>query len=99
MIVNKDRIKIGNKIRSIREKQGYSSSRIAEAIGIRESSYNRIEEGKFSVGIRYSFKELQKFWEVGRYYFIKVQQLKLYKDLILLLLSNLCTLINILFSI
>ena len=51
MIVNKDRIKIGNRIRTIREKQGYSASRIAEAIGIRESSYNRIEEGKFSVGL------------------------------------------------
>lgn len=51
VIVNKDRIKIGNKIRTIREKQGYSASRIAEAIGIRESSYNRIEEGKFSVGL------------------------------------------------
>lgn len=51
MIVNKDRIKIGNKIRTIREKQGYSALRIAEAIGIRESSYNRIEEGKFSVGL------------------------------------------------
>lgn len=51
MIVNKDRIKIGNRIRAIREKQGYSASRISEAIGIRESSYNRIEEGKFSVGL------------------------------------------------
>ena len=51
MIVNKDRIKIGNRIRTIREKQGYSASRIADAIGIRESSYNRIEEGKFSVGL------------------------------------------------
>lgn len=51
VIVNKDRIKIGNRIRTIREKQGYSASRIAEAIGIRESSYNRIEEGKFSVGL------------------------------------------------
>ncbi|MDD2191854.1 MAG: helix-turn-helix transcriptional regulator [Bacteroidales bacterium] len=51
MIVNKDRIKIGNRIRAIREKQGYSAARIADVIGIRESSYNRIEEGKFSVGL------------------------------------------------
>lgn len=51
VIMNKDRIKIGNRIRTIREKQGYSASRISEAIGIRESSYNRIEEGKFSVGL------------------------------------------------
>lgn len=51
MIVNKDRIKIGNRIRTIRENQGYSASRIAEAIGIKESSYNRIEEGRFSVGL------------------------------------------------
>ena len=50
------RIKFGDKIRSIREKRGFSQDDLAEMMEIRRSTISKIENGKFAISIDYIFK-------------------------------------------
>lgn len=48
---NQHRIRIGLRIKELREQQVLTALQVAEAVGIRELSYKRIEEGKFSFSV------------------------------------------------
>ena len=50
------RIKIGNKIRNLREKKGLSQNDLAEKIGVKISTISKIENGIFAVSIDYLIK-------------------------------------------
>jgi transcriptional regulator with XRE-family HTH domain len=50
------RIKFGDKIRSIREKRGFSQDELAEMMEISRSTISKIENGKFAISIDYIFK-------------------------------------------
>ncbi len=47
------RLKIGDKIRQIREKRGYSQEQLADLMNINRSTISKIENGKFSITIDY----------------------------------------------
>jgi transcriptional regulator with XRE-family HTH domain len=51
-----NRIKFGDKIRSIREKRGFSQDDLAEMMEISRSTISKIENGKFAISIDYIFK-------------------------------------------
>ena len=48
---NKERERIGARIKSIRKEQGMEAKALAEKVGIDPGNLSRIEQGKFSVGI------------------------------------------------
>jgi len=50
------RLKIGNSIRLIREKRGYSQDQLAEIMDVNRSTISKIENGKFSFSIDYLSK-------------------------------------------
>jgi DNA-binding XRE family transcriptional regulator len=50
------RIKIGNAIKNIREKKGYSQDELAEIMNVNRSTISKIENGKFNLSIDYLFK-------------------------------------------
>ncbi|WP_372745927.1 helix-turn-helix domain-containing protein [Lutibacter sp.] len=50
------RIKIGESIREIREKRGYSQIQLSEIMKIDRSTISKIENGKFSFSIDYLLK-------------------------------------------
>lgn len=54
--IKKNRIKIGNTVRDIREKRGFSQDRLAEIMDVDRSTISKIENGKFSCSIDYLFK-------------------------------------------
>lgn len=47
------RIKLGEKIRIIREQRGYSQEKLAELMSINRSTISKIENGKFSITVDY----------------------------------------------
>ena len=47
------RIKLGEKIRNIREQRGYSQEKLAELMNINRSTISKIENGKFSITVDY----------------------------------------------
>lgn len=47
------RFKLGDKIRIIREKRGYSQEQLAELMKINRSTISKIENGKFSISVDY----------------------------------------------
>jgi transcriptional regulator with XRE-family HTH domain len=47
------RLKLGDKIRIIREKRGYSQEQLAEKMDINRSTISKIENGKFSITVDY----------------------------------------------
>lgn len=47
------RIKLGDKIRIVREKRGYSQEQLAELMNINRSTISKIENGKFSITVDY----------------------------------------------
>ncbi len=47
------RLKIGNALRQIREKRGYSQDDLAEKMNVNRSTISKIENGKFSFSIDY----------------------------------------------
>lgn len=47
------RIKLGEKIRLIREQRGYSQEELAEMMNINRSTISKIENGKFSITVDY----------------------------------------------
>lgn len=50
------RLKIGETIRIIREKKGYSQDELAEIMNVNRSTISKIENGKFSFSIDYLSK-------------------------------------------
>ena len=50
------RLKMGQKIREIREKRGYSQDELAEIMEVNRSTISKIENGKFSFSIDYLSK-------------------------------------------
>jgi transcriptional regulator with XRE-family HTH domain len=47
------RLKLGDKIRTVREKRGYSQEQLAEKMDINRSTISKIENGKFSISVDY----------------------------------------------
>lgn len=47
------RLKLGDKIRIVREKSGYSLEQLAELMSINRSTISKIETGKFSITVDY----------------------------------------------
>ncbi len=50
------RLKIGDAIKIIREKKGYSQDELAEIMNVNRSTISKIENGKFSFSIDYLSK-------------------------------------------
>ena len=47
------RLKLGDKIRIVREKRGYSQEQLAEIMSINRSTISKIENGKFGITVDY----------------------------------------------
>ena len=47
------RLKLGDKIRQVREKRGYSQEQLADMMDINRSTILKIENGKFSITVDY----------------------------------------------
>lgn len=47
------RLKLGDKIRQVREKRGYSQEQLAEMMDINRTTISKIENGKFSITVDY----------------------------------------------
>lgn len=47
------RLKLGNKIRVVRQQRGYNQNQLAEMMSINRSTISKIENGKFSITIDY----------------------------------------------
>lgn len=47
------RLKLGDKIRIVREHRGYSQEQLAELMNINRSTISKIENGKFSITVDY----------------------------------------------
>jgi transcriptional regulator with XRE-family HTH domain len=47
------RLKLGDKIRQVREDRGYSQEQLAEMMDINRSTISKIENGKFSITVDY----------------------------------------------
>ncbi len=50
------RLKMGETIREIREKRGYSQEQLAEIMQISRTTISKIENGKFAISIDYLVK-------------------------------------------
>ena len=51
--IKDNRLKLGDKIRIVREKRGYSQEQLAEKMNINRSTISKIENGKFSITVDY----------------------------------------------
>lgn len=47
------RLKLGDKIRQVRELRGYSQEQLADMMDINRSTISKIENGKFSITVDY----------------------------------------------
>jgi transcriptional regulator with XRE-family HTH domain len=47
------RLKLGDKIRIVREQKGYSQEQLAELMSINRSTISKIENGKFGITVDY----------------------------------------------
>ena len=47
------RLKVGEKIKNIREKRGYSQEQLAEKMNINRNTISKIENGKFGITVDY----------------------------------------------
>jgi transcriptional regulator with XRE-family HTH domain len=47
------RLKLGDKIRQVREQKGYSQEQLADIMDINRSTISKIENGKFSITVDY----------------------------------------------
>ena len=47
------RLKLGDKIRQVREQRGYSQLQLADMMDISRSTISKIENGKFSITVDY----------------------------------------------
>jgi DNA-binding XRE family transcriptional regulator len=60
--LHKCRIKMGEKIREIREKKGYNQEQLADIMKVSRTTISKIESGKFNCSLDY----LSKFsWYLG----------------------------------
>jgi len=50
------RIKVGETLKEMREKKGYSQDELAEAMNINRSTISKIENGKFNLSLDYLSK-------------------------------------------
>lgn len=50
------RIKMGESLKEIREKKGYSQENLAEIMKVSRSTISKIENGKFAISIDYLVK-------------------------------------------
>lgn len=50
------RIRIGDSIKNIREKKGYSQNKLASIMKVNRSTISKIENGKFNLSIDYLSK-------------------------------------------
>jgi transcriptional regulator with XRE-family HTH domain len=50
------RLRIGDALRNIREKKGYSQDELAEIMNINRSTISKIENGKFNLSLDYLSK-------------------------------------------
>jgi transcriptional regulator with XRE-family HTH domain len=50
------RQKLGDNIRTVREKRGYSQEQLAEKMDINRSTISKIENGKFGISVDYLVK-------------------------------------------
>jgi transcriptional regulator with XRE-family HTH domain len=55
--IQENRLKIGDAIREMREKRGYSQDELAEIMEVNRSTISKVENGKFS----FSIDHLSKF--------------------------------------
>lgn len=47
------RLKLGDKIKQVREQRGYSQEQLADMMDINRSTISKIENGKFSITVDY----------------------------------------------
>ncbi len=52
-LIQNYRLKLGDKIRNVREQRGYSQEQLAEMMSITHSTISKIENGKFSITVDY----------------------------------------------
>jgi transcriptional regulator with XRE-family HTH domain len=52
-LVKEFRLKLGDKIRLVREQRGYSQEKLAEMMGVNRSTISKIENGRFSITVDY----------------------------------------------
>jgi transcriptional regulator with XRE-family HTH domain len=52
-LVKEYRLKLGDTIRLVREKRGYSQEKLAELMGVNRSTISKIENGRFSITVDY----------------------------------------------
>jgi transcriptional regulator with XRE-family HTH domain len=50
------RIKVGETLKEMREKKGYSQDELAEAMNVNRSTISKIENGKFNLSVDYLSK-------------------------------------------
>lgn len=50
------RIKVGETLKQMREKKGYSQDELAEAMNVNRSTISKIENGKFNLSVDYLSK-------------------------------------------
>jgi transcriptional regulator with XRE-family HTH domain len=48
-----NRLKIGDRIRLVREQKGYSQEQLAEMMNVNRTTISKIENGKFSITVDY----------------------------------------------
>ena len=46
-----ERVRIGNRIKELRQKRGISTYRLAEMTGLKQPNIARIESGRYSTGV------------------------------------------------
>lgn len=51
MELNNERIRIGNRLREIRESQGLTTTQLGERCGLTQSTISKVENGKWSVSL------------------------------------------------
>ena len=54
--INDYRLEIGNALRKLREKKGYSQNELAEKMEVHPSTISKVENGKFAITIDYLAK-------------------------------------------
>ena len=50
------RLKLGSKIRSVREERGYSQEQLAEIMKVNRTTISKIENGRFGITVDYLFR-------------------------------------------
>lgn len=51
MELNNERIRIGNRLRELRESQGLTTTQLGERCGLTQSTISKVENGKWSVSL------------------------------------------------